>query len=473
MITGIQRQFGYDSLNRLTVAQDIYSNLAVPSGSNGQTTSTTTSTSGAGGSPGASGAVPWSTNPDDSNLLQSIDLSGSAWNGSASIALNASAAPDGTNSAVQITAPSGSNDAYWSGAARNPSGLQGETVTGSVWMRSISGNQNVNIYITTNFPGGYGVPGFRQVQLTSTWQQFSVSATLQAPNLTGVELQIGGGGSVSNGQSFLVWDPMLEDEGMTGGTVTNFTTYSQRFSGTSWNVTQGNAADNTVLAPDGTTTAATITANSTATDNCVIDAVTNVAPFSGVPVTGSVWLKVPNGSQQVLLTMYEASSGSPGGSLGAQWITLTTSWQRFQITGTTVSALNYLAFQVGGASSFTNGQVIQIWGAQMELASTAGPYVATGGLPATRWTSLTNLVTYSQRVSGPSWELGAVNASDNAVAAPDGSMTGAQITGTSSDSVMAATAPNAGLYDARDCHGLALFESAQWFRLNYYFPLLD
>jgi len=452
LITGVQRQFGYDSLNRLTAAQDIFSNLAVPSGSNNNTGSTSSSGSAATVTPGATGAVPWLTNPDDSNLLSEIGTPDGTWGtAAANLTLNAAQAPDGTTTAARVDATSGSTDTYINGFIASPSPYSGETMSGSVWLRSVSGTMNINLYIVDNVPGGWGIPASTQVQLTTTWQQFQLSGS--APNnVTMLKLQIGGGGSVTSGQSFMVWNPMLEDAGTAGSSVTNFAPYSQRFS--QWNISQGTTTDNSALAPDGTNTAATLTASSNATDNFVVRTIANPAPFSGVAVTGSVWLRVPSGNPQVLLTFYETNSNGAYVT-GAQTITLSSNWQRFQVSGTTQSMLNYLDFQIGGAGSFTNGQVIYAWGAQVELASQAGPYVATGATSATQGTSLTNLLPYSQQITGASWGISQASVTNNSDAAPDGSHTAATVNANSnsSDTYVADNVANPALYDQETVTG--------------------
>ena len=99
------------------------------------------------------------------------------------------------------------------------------------------------------------------------------------------------------------------------------------------------------------------------------------------------------------------------------------------MTGTNQNTLTELELQVGGAETFMNGQTVQVWGAQMELASSAGPYVATGANPVSIGTNLTNILPYSQQPNGPSWgNTYGVTGVPNAVVAPDGSQTGYQAT---------------------------------------------
>jgi len=285
----------------------------------------------------------------------------------------------------------------------------------------------MNIYVLDMVSGDFQIRGWKTVQLSTTWQQYQVSGITRAGADT-VMFQIGGGGTVTAGQNFFMWHPMVEDSGTVGATVTNFLPYSQRFTAPSWSRYQAVAVDNGALAPDGTQTGAVLTAPSGSTDASISDIVSNPAPFSGSAVIGSIWLRSPAGPQQVLLTLIQASnSGST--PLGAVTINLTTDWQRFRVSGTTLSTLTTLALQIGGGGTFTSGQTIHAWGAQMELASVAGPYVATAATPTSIGTGLVNLFPYSQQLAH--WGLYQGSLAANATTAPDGSMTATRVTETS------------------------------------------
>ena len=112
--------------------------------------------------------------------------------------------------------------------------MTGETVSGSVWLRTESGaTQTLILYITTSSADGLAVARTHQVQVAPLWQQFSVSGSVGSVNLTEVRFQIGGAGTFTSGQSFLMWNPMLEDANTVGASATNFLSYSQEFSAAS------------------------------------------------------------------------------------------------------------------------------------------------------------------------------------------------------------------------------------------------
>jgi len=417
--TGVQRQFTYDNLNRLTSAQDIVGSFPgasmLPPGSSST------------GAPTGATPVPQWTNPDDSNVLLNPEAPGaSGWSLDTNVTYQGGIiAPDGTPSATNLIAVAGSNDAYAQDAVPDPSRFSGETMMGSVWLRSPNGPHTVALYIVETVPGTAQIAGWKTVTVSSSWQQFHISAQV-AQNLQGLWLMVGGAATIANGQTISIWNPMMEDSGTSGATVTNFLPYSQRLTASTWVTTTTSIADNSGPAPDGSNTAATITATDP-TDSYVVGFVPNPAPLSGLSMTASVWLRSPNGPKNLYINMVDIASGQYQ-VVGATVVSLTTDWQRFQIGGTNYNTLSQLALQIGGAATFQTGAVIQAWGAQMELASVAGPYIATGATGVSAGTSLTNILPYSQQPSGPSWIKAGAAAASNASVAPDGTGTGYRVT---------------------------------------------
>jgi RHS repeat-associated protein len=450
--TGVQRQFGYDNLSRLMSAQDIIGSTQ------GADTSPFPVGLGNAAISSSSGATPtpsW-TDPDDSNVLSNPDVPGSnGWGVSNATIAGGVSAPDGTLSAFTFTANAGSTGSYLADYASEPYLYSGETMTGSVWLSSPSGNVTINIYIVEVGQNGWAVAGWKPVTVTPNWQQFQVSGKVQS-GLNTLIFQIGGANTITSGQTVALWGSKLEDSGTSGSTVTNSLPYSQRLTASGWGVTAGTIVDNSAVAPDGTNTAATVTSTG---DSYFADAVPNPAPYSGLPVTGSVWMRSPSGPQNILLTLINV--GTTGWSaLGATTVALTSDWQRFQVTGTNQSTLTVLLLQIGGAETFMSGQSVQVWGAQMELASTAGPYVATGATPVSAGTNLTNVLLYSQQPNGPSWgnTLG-VTGVPNAVVAPDGSQTGYQATAVGGSGWLTNDVTNPALYDNATLTGSVFLRS--------------
>ncbi len=443
-LTGVQRQFGYDNLNRITAAQDMVGSAQgadtspFPVGS-GNTTP--------GSSSGATPTPSW-TDPDDSNVLLNPDTPGATGWGSANATIVGSVmAPDGTTTASSFTATSGSGDTYVTDVASNQYLYDGITMTGSVWLRSPNGNQTVDLFLVENGTAGFDIPAGKSITVTSTWQQFQISGQYHYGHDT-IFFQIGGGGTITSGQTISLWGAKLEDTGSSGVTVTNFLPYSQRLTAPTWGFQNGSATDNSATAPDGTNTAATVTANSNSSGGWFVDNVPNPAPYSGVPITGSVWLRSTTGPQSVLLTLIDVSAQTGYSTLGLTTVTITDDWQRFQVTGTNANTLTELELQIGGGTTFMNGQSFQVWGAQVELGSTASAYVATAANPVSTGSNLTNILSYSQQPNGPSWS-NTYNFSGvpNAVLAPDGSQTGYEATAVADVGWLTNDVPNPALYN--------------------------
>jgi RHS repeat-associated protein len=76
-----------------------------------------------------------------------------------------------------------------------------------------------------------------------------------------------------------------------------------------------------------------------------------------------------------LLTKVNGSSTVVTSAMSA--VTLSTSWQRFDLTTTLQNGMSYIALEVGGGGSVQNGQSFQIWGAQFVVGSVPGTYTPT------------------------------------------------------------------------------------------------
>jgi hypothetical protein len=104
----VQRQFGYENLNRLISAQDFLPTTTGDGTFSGTGLSCTQPSSS--GSTFRSGAIPWWTNPDDSNMVaDGDDPTAPGWDSSNTMipAGNTVLAPDGNMTAGSITANAG------------------------------------------------------------------------------------------------------------------------------------------------------------------------------------------------------------------------------------------------------------------------------------------------------------------------------------------------------------------------------
>ncbi len=326
-------------------------------------------------------------------------------------------APDGSMSAYSLTASSGANDSYILASAPTQNLTDNETMTGSIWLRSNT-QRYINLYLTENSGTGYDNPASKSVLAGPTWQQYSLSGIYHYGQQL-VTLQVGGGGTFTSGEVD-IWGARLEDKGQMGRTVTNFAPFSQRMTTGPWTSHNVTTSDNAGTAPDGTPTAATATASAgTSVDGYIVTSISNPWPTSGPYVTGSIWIRVLAGSSTINVYLSSVQNNS-NVTLSSQQVSLTSTWQRVQLTGADSSSISTLFLQIGGAQSFVNGAQIQIWGAQLELSPSAGPYVATGSAAASVGTNLTNLLPNSSQLTSPVWGYSAASGQVNAAAAPDG-----------------------------------------------------
>jgi hypothetical protein len=154
-----------------------------------------------------------------------------------------------------------------------------------------------------------------------------------------------------------------------GGPFENMAKYSEDFTVATWDKNGGscsataNAIANAIAAPDGNSTADTITA---VTATPVIQQ--QVAGLtSGGQYTFYVWAKVGAGTKQVSIAIVD--NAYAGYLAGPTSITLTTAWQRFKITGTLAGGQTGLWIVVrqfaGNGDNWTAG-AIYLWGACLQ-----------------------------------------------------------------------------------------------------------
>tara|TARA_R110000868_G_scaffold363460_1_gene625735 strand:- start:971 stop:2827 length:1857 start_codon:yes stop_codon:yes gene_type:complete len=188
----------------------------------------------------------------------------------------------------------------------------------------------------------------------------------------------------------------------------NLTLYSQAFDTSSyWSFSNLNITGNTTTAPDGTSTADSLTIAGSVTSYFNIGP--NAAGYftlpANTPTTYSVYVK-SNGSRYVYLGFYVSSFyncnfdltlGTSNIISGGGTATITSvgnSWYRITWTFTPVASTgSYFYFGIGDSSSYvfpnsfagTAGQGVYLWGAQVEIRSAATSYTATTTQPITNY----------------------------------------------------------------------------------------
>jgi hypothetical protein len=153
----------------------------------------------------------------------------------------------------------------------------------------------------------------------------------------------------------------------------NLLLYSQDFSNTSaWGIiANATITPNTIVAPDGTTTADDVSFSATGTGSYVGQP--NLTPpyaIAGETFTFSVWLKTASGTHSLTLNVEDQL----GVVIAISAFQVTTSWQRFSITGTFNNATTGFKVFIYNPDAVTH---YHYWGAQLERWTSATSYVAT------------------------------------------------------------------------------------------------
>ena len=150
-----------------------------------------------------------------------------------------------------------------------------------------------------------------------------------------------------------------------GGPLENMAKHSENFAAVNWDRNGGSCSvtSNSVIAPDGNQTADVITA---VTSTPVIQQ--QIAGLAdGGTYTFSIWARVASGTRKVSIAIVDNAYANY--LAGPTQITLTTSWQRFKITGTLASGQTGLWIVVrqyaANGDDWTTGD-IHLWGACLQ-----------------------------------------------------------------------------------------------------------
>lgn len=184
---------------------------------------------------------------------------------------------------------------------------------------------------------------------------------------------------------------------------TNLALYSEQFDNAAWTKTNASISANSVAAPDGATTADTITvsgasgnANQTVTVSAG-NAVTVSCHFKQL-TSGFARLRITDGTNSVAAWFNLATGAVGSASAGATTCiyaahsieALANGWYRCQLTVTTSTSTSFTVHISAAAADNTepaNADSIYAWGAQVEqpgTSSAASSYIATTSASATR-----------------------------------------------------------------------------------------
>jgi hypothetical protein len=192
----------------------------------------------------------------------------------------------------------------------------------------------------------------------------------------------------------------------------NIVTSSQDFEAASWAKNSSTITANSAVAPDGTQTADTWTPTSTAT-TAGVRLLGSFSVTSGSIQTASIYVKSA-GKRWFFMTTPSASSDNDNcwfdlqngvvGTIGSSALSATMTavgngWFRITTTSIAASATNYIFISATTGNNTTavtaDGTGVYIWGAQLELGSTATTY---------NNTSVRNLLGFSEAFDNAAWQ---------------------------------------------------------------------
>jgi hypothetical protein len=185
----------------------------------------------------------------------------------------------------------------------------------------------------------------------------------------------------------------------------NLLWYTQAFTNAAWTFRRCTIVDNATIAPDGTTTATSLTED-TATGTHEIGNPSAFAIASSQNITLSIYAKKAGTRDWFAMTLYNnagvdkvgyynLSNGTLGNFDAGVSGTITSAgngWYRLSITGNFATTGNYFGFKgasANGTVSYTGSGALQyyVWGAQLELGSTMSAYQYLATTSANRFVS--------------------------------------------------------------------------------------
>jgi len=259
----------------------------------------------------------------------------------------------------------------------------------------IQGGGNGAAYYWESSPGQPLPPGFSLTRSGTNATYFDSAGLLQTAGAN-----VARGTYRYNGSAWVFDGTMIEQA------ATNICLRSEAFDNGVW-ATEGGyfnpvvVTPNTTVAPDGNTTADTLT-SSTVPAGCR----QIIAEAANTTYTFSVWVKTGTlAASNIFLIVDTTLAGVHVATIGfSNLTTATAAWQRFSITVTTPAA-GFDSLAVG--LDFSGAGTTFVWGAQLEVGSAPTSYIATGAASATRNADIVTAPTSGLQVGAQGFAAGA------------------------------------------------------------------
>lgn len=240
---------------------------------------------------------------------------------------------------------------------------------------------------------GIGVNGRKNVSLYDA----NALAFINATGLTGTTEKTAVNNLVKNLKSYGLWSKMKAIYPFVSDTY-NLASYTEDFTNAVWTTLNCSVTANQTTAPNGTTTADKLIENSSAGFHGVLQLVTGTV---GQTYTFSCYLKAAERTWALMwfdadgagayVNLSDGSLGTVSAGVTASVESVGNGWYRAKVTKTISTGANIRVFSAsgnGGVNYTGNGTSgIFMWGAQMELSSTANTYQPIATTPANRFVS--------------------------------------------------------------------------------------
>jgi hypothetical protein len=267
----------------------------------------------------------------------------------------------------------------------------------------------------------------------------------------------------------------VNSAGLVEVTPWNMVSYSEQFDNAYWTKVDCTVTADSTTAPNGTSTADSLLDNTSNFIHALTPALSKAT--TEITYTHSVYAKFKDTDRKIQLSLDDAVSGGVDSgvfnlstgvwdtALGTPSAAFTNpsrnfenignGWYRISLTVTSNagSQIRPNIFVINGSNAslyIGNGTGIYIWGAQLNIGSTAKPYFPTtdrlnvprltyqnggGGCPSLLLEKQsTNLVTYSEQINSTNYTLNNVTSSENSLTSPDGTINADKIIENTSNS---------------------------------------